>query len=117
MEDNNFFGDDCYDLSTAPNQAQPSPSFQSNNVNQAPQQPIVNPQPAQPQQTGGYKPQAGSTARVAGESSGIQLGFGFGEKEPVHEEPKKTFPEEQPAPYRPMKDSEIKIPDFLRSRK
>lgn len=50
MEDNNFFGDDCYDLSPAPNQAQPSPSFQSNNVNQAPQQPIVNPQPAQPQQ-------------------------------------------------------------------
>lgn len=50
MEDNYFFGDDCYDLSPAPNQAQPSPSFQSNNVNQAPQQPIVNPQPAQPQQ-------------------------------------------------------------------
>ena len=75
---------------------------------------------AQAQQpSGGYRPQAGAAARVASEQPEIKLGFGFGQDRPQStEEPfKAAEPAEAPA-YRPQnRDNEIKIPDFLRSRK
>ena len=83
-------------------------------------------------QPGNYRPQAGNAARVAAPDAagGIQLGFGFGQaQQPSYQPqtPMQTRPDaegpsenaaEAPDNYRSFRrDTDIKIPDFLRSRK